>query len=140
MTFEKGHPGGPGRPRGSRSRINLLLDQLAADNVQEILNKVMEAARDGDRKAQDIILRRMWSVPKGRPIDIALPPIKQPADLVPAHAAVVAAMTAQEISPEEATDVTAVLEAQRRAFELVVQEERVEQLETQVRRLKANLA
>ena len=26
--FEKGHPGGPGRPRGSRNFVDLLLDQL----------------------------------------------------------------------------------------------------------------
>jgi hypothetical protein len=139
MTFQKGNPGGPGRPRGSRSKINLLLDQLAADNVQEILGKVMEAARDGDRKAQDMVLKRMWSVPKARPIELDLPPIEEPADLVSAHAAVVAAMTAREIAPEEASEVTAVLEAHRRAFELVEQEKLLEELQTEVRHLKAKI-
>ena len=27
--FEKGHPGGPGRPRGSRNAANVMLDQIA---------------------------------------------------------------------------------------------------------------
>lgn len=139
MPFENGNPGGPGRPRGARSRINLLLDQLAADNVQEILNKVMEAAREGDRKAQDIVLKRLWSVPKGRPIEVDLPPIDQATDLIQAHAAIVAAMAAREITPEEASNVASVLEGQRRAFELLDQEERVDQLEDEVRRLRANL-
>ena len=74
-SFEKGNPGGPGRPRGARSKINLLLDQLAAENAQEILSKVIEAAREGDRKAQDIVLKRLWSVPRDRPIEVDLPPV-----------------------------------------------------------------
>jgi hypothetical protein len=139
MTFEKGNPGGPGRPRGARSKINLLLDQLAAENAQEILGKVIEAAREGDRKAQDIVLKRLWSVPRDRPIEVDLPPIEQPADLVQAHAAVIDAMTACEITAEEASNVASVLEGQRRAFELADQQERVDQLEDEVRRLREKL-
>jgi hypothetical protein len=139
MPFEKGNPGGPGRPRGARSKINLLLDQLAADNAPDILNKVIEAAREGDRKAQDIVLKRLWSVPKGRPIEVDLPPIEQPADLVQAHAAVMDAMAAREITAEEASNVASVLEGQRRAFELLDQQELVEQLESEVRSLKQRL-
>jgi hypothetical protein len=139
MPFEKGNPGGPGRPRGSRSKINLLLDQLAADNGPEILNKVIEAAREGDRKAQDIVLKRLWSVPKGRPIEVDLPPIEQAADLVQAHAAVIDAMAKREITAEEAANVASVLEGQRRAFELLDQQERVEQLEEEMRSLRQRL-
>ncbi len=139
MTFETGNPGGPGRPRGARSKINLLLDQLAADNAPEILNKVIEAAREGDRKAQDIMLKRLWSVPKDRPIEVDLPPIEQAADLVQAHAAVIDAMAAREITAEEASNVASVLEGQRRAFELLDQQERVDQLESEVRRLRQRL-
>jgi len=139
MPFEKGHPGGPGRPRGTRSRINLLLDELAADNAREILAKVVEAAREGDRKAQEIVLKRVWSVPRGRPVEVDLPEIDDPADLVAAHAAVVAAVTAREITAEEASDVTAVLEGQRRAFELLDQQARVEQLDTEVTQMRRNI-
>lgn len=139
MTFEKGNPGGPGRPRGARSKINLLLDQLAAENAQEILSKVIEAAREGDRKAQDIVLKRLWSVPRDRPIEVDLPPIEQPADLVRAHAAVIDAMTAREITAEEASDIASVLEGQRRAFELAEQQERVDQLEDEVRTLRQKM-
>ena len=139
MPFQTGHPGGPGRPRGSRNRINLLLDQLAADNVEEIMGKVIDAARGGDRHARTDVLKRMWTVPKGRPVEVDLPPIEEPADLIKAHAAVVAAVCAGEITVEEASNLGAVLEGQRRAFELAEQEVRVVQLEDQLRRAKAQL-
>ena len=139
MPFEKGHPGGPGRPRGARNRINLLLDQLAADNIEEIMGKLVDAARGDDRQARTDVLKRMWTVPKGRPVEIDLPPIEEPADLVKAHAAVVAAVAAGEITAEEASGLASVLEGQRRAFELAEQEVRVVQLEDQLRRTKAKL-
>jgi len=140
MQFEKGHPGGPGRPPGSRNKINQLLDQLAAGRIEELMTKALDAAGDGNDRTRDMILRRMWSPPKSRPVEIALPAINQPQDLIPAHAAVVAAMAAQEISPAEASEVTSVLEAQRRAFELCEQQQRLEKLVDNYRRLKAKLS
>jgi hypothetical protein len=139
MPFKEGNPGGPGRPRGSRNRINALLDQLAADNIEEIMGKLVDAARGDDRQARTDVLKRMWTVPKGRPVEIHLPPIEEPADLVKAHAAVVAAVCAGEITAEEASGLAAVLEGQRRAFELAEQEVRVVQLEDALRRAKAQL-
>jgi hypothetical protein len=72
-------------------------------------------------------------------VQVALPPIKQPADLISAHAAVAAAIAEQAITPQEAAGLSAVLETHRRAFELVGQEKRVEELEARVRGLKAKL-
>jgi hypothetical protein len=135
----KGNPGGPGRPAGSRNAVNRTLDNLVSDDAESIVRKMIEAAADGDRVAARLVLNRIWSAPKGRPVQVKLPPIKQPADLISAHAAVAAAIAAQEITPQEAAALSAVLETHRRAFELVGQEERVEALETQGRHLRAQL-
>jgi hypothetical protein len=137
--FQKGNPGGPGRPRGSRNAVNLMLDQLAVEGSETVVRKMIEAASDGDRVAARLVLNRIWSAPRGRPVQLALPPIRQPADLVSAHAAVVAAIAAQEITPQDGAALSAVLETHRRAFELIGQENRVEMLEAQVRHLKAKL-
>jgi hypothetical protein len=137
--FEKGNPGGPGRPAGSRNTVNRLLDDLVNDDAEAIVRKMIEAASDGDRVAARLVLNRVWSAPRGRPVQLALPPIRQPADLVAAHAVVVAAIAAQEITPQDGAALSAVLETHRRAFELVGQEKRVEALEAQVRHLKAKL-
>jgi hypothetical protein len=137
--FLKGNPGGPGRPAGSRNTVNRLLDDLVNDDAEAIVRKMIEAASEGDRVAARLVLNRVWSAPRGRPVQLALPPIRQPADLVSAHAAVVAAIAAQEITPQDGAALSAVLETHRRAFELIGQENRVEMLEAQVRHLKAKL-
>ena len=137
--FQKGNPGGPGRPVGSRGATNRLLDQLAAESAEAILRKQIEIAGEGDPRAADQVLKRAWTMPKGRPIELDLPAIEEPADLVRAHAVVVAAMATRIITPEEAASVSAVLEAQRRAFEVVDLAQRVEQLEARVLRYKTEL-
>jgi hypothetical protein len=71
--FEKGHPGGPGRPRGSRNVVNQLLDRMAEGQAETMVAKMIEAASDGDRVAARLVLSRIWSAPKGRPLQVELP-------------------------------------------------------------------
>lgn len=136
--FEKGNPGGPGRPVGSRSAVNLMLDELAHEGAETLMKKVMEAAGEGDRVAARLVLSRIWSPPT-KAVSIDLPEIRTPDDLLAAHAAVVAAITAQKITPQEGAALSSVLESHRRAFELVSQETKVEALETTVRKMRENL-
>jgi hypothetical protein len=131
--------GNPGRPVGSRNTINRVLDQLALDGAETLVKKMIESAAGGDRAAARLVLNRIWSAPRGRSVRIALPPIRQPDDLVAAHAVVVAAIASQEITPQDGAALASVLETHRRAFELVGQEKRVETLEAQLRQLKAKL-
>jgi len=137
--FEKGNPGGPGRPRGSRNAVNAILDQLAVEGAETMVKKMIEAADGGDRVAARLVLSRIWSAPKGRAVAIELPEIHTPADLLAAHAAVVKAIADQTITPQDGAALASVLETHRRAFELVAQEEKVEALEADVRRLKGKL-
>ena len=90
--FEKGNPGGPGRPRGSRNTVNAILDQLAVEGAETMVKKMIEAADGGDRVAARLVLSRIWSAPKGRAVAIELPEIRTPADLLVAHAAVMKAI------------------------------------------------
>ena len=100
---------------------------------------MIEAAGEGDRVAARLVLNRIWSAPKGRSVGIELPPIRKPADLLAAHAKVTEAITAETITPQDGAALSAVLETHRRAFELCAQEERVEKLETELRRLRLSL-
>jgi hypothetical protein len=86
-------------------------------------------ARDGDVAAAEVVLRHAWSVRKGRPLKLALPPIATLADVGAALEAVMSAMAAGEISAEEAGDVSAVIESRRKALESIDLEERVAILE-----------
>jgi hypothetical protein len=137
--YEKGHPGGPGRPRGSRNAVNLLLDRLAVEGAETMVKAMIGAAAEGNYAAARLVLNRIWSAPRERPVEIALPEIRTPADLVAAHGAIATAITAQEITPQDGAALATVLEAHSRAFELLGQEKRVEALETEVRHLRSKL-
>lgn len=136
--FEKGHPGGPGRPRGSRNAVNLLLDRLAEGEAETMARKVMEAASGGNLGAARLVLNRIWSAPKGRPLQLELPDIRTPADLLAAHGAVAVAVSQGNLTPQDGAALSSMLETHRRAFELVSQEKNVEALKREVRTLKAN--
>ena len=65
--FENGHPGGPGRPRGSRNIVNQRLDELAAAGADAMVQKVVDAASNGDLAAARLVLSRIWSAPREHP-------------------------------------------------------------------------
>ena len=90
---------------------------------------VVAAAKGGDMRAADILLRRLWPERKGRPVQMDLPAIMVPSDIVAALGAVAEAVAAGELSPEEGAAVAGILEAQRRAVETVEMEARIAALE-----------
>jgi hypothetical protein len=137
--FEKGNPGGPGRPRGSRNAMNAILDQLAVEGAETMVKAMIAAAGEGDRVAARLVLNRIWSAPKGRAVAIELPEIRTPADLLAAHAAIVKAIADQTITPQDGAALSSVLETHRRAFELVAQEEKIEELSQRARKWKEEL-
>jgi hypothetical protein len=127
--FVAGGPGGPGRPKGARHAALAALDAIGAEAAEQVLRTVVGAARDGDLRAAEVLLRRLWPERKGRPVEVALPEVASAADVVRAHAAVVAAMACGEVTPEEAEAICAVLEVQRKAIETAELEARVAALE-----------
>ncbi len=127
--FALGNCGGPGRPKGSRHRALAALDAIGEAGAAEVLQAVLQAAIGGDLRAASILLDRVWPTRKGRAVEVALPEVASAADLVPALAAVVAAMARGELTPEEARAVAGVLEAQRKAIETAELEARVAAVE-----------
>ena len=127
--FQPGNPGGPGRPEGSRNKASVLLDQIAEQEGQDILRKVLEAAKNGDARSAEIILARIWPVRKGRPVSLSLPAIETAADIVKALGVVAGAVGAGEITADEGAAVAAVLETKRRAVETSELEARISVLE-----------
>jgi len=122
-------PGNPGKPKGTRHRATMMAEKLMADDAESVVRSVIDAAKAGDMVAARLVLERLVPIRKGRPVEIALPPVETPADILAALSAVVGAMAAGDITPEEATTVTAVLEGQRKAVETVEIERRLSALE-----------
>jgi len=127
--FKKGHPGGPGRPNGSRNRASIALDKMAEGEAKEIALKLIEKAKDGDMRAAELVLQRVWPVRRGRPVTLSLPAIETVQDVVTALGLVATAVGAGELTPEEGASVAAVLEIKRKAIETADLEARIAKLE-----------
>jgi hypothetical protein len=79
--------------------------------------------------AHRLLLNKQIPDAKSAPVRVALPPVEKAEDLLPAMAAVVAAMARGEITPDEATAIAGVLESKRKALEMVDLERRLDALE-----------
>jgi hypothetical protein len=107
----------------------LALDAIGAEGAEDVLRSVMVAAKGGDTRAADLILRRLWPERRGRPVQMHLPPIAVPGDIVTALSAVAEHVAAGELLPEEGAAVAGILEAQRRAVETAEMDARITALE-----------
>lgn len=129
--FQSGNAGGPGRPAGSRNRATVMLDKLAEADAREILAKQIELAKEGDQRAADLVMSRVWPVRKGRLVALDLPAIDTATDIVAALGVVAEAVAAGVISPDEGNGVASILETKRRAIETSDLEKRIKALEEQ---------
>ncbi len=127
--FEPGHPGGPGRKEGSRNRATLALDALADGEANEILKKVLEAAKNGDARSQEMVLARVWPPRKSRPVNFTLPPMVKASDLVTGLQAVLDATASGDLTPDEAQVIGGLIEMKRKTIETAEIEERLSRLE-----------
>ena len=129
--FKKGQSGNPsGRPVGARSKRMLALDALAEGEADAVVAAMLEKAKQGDVTAAGLILSRVWGPRKGRPTPIALPAVRTAEGTTAALAAVVAAVSSGELTPDEAQAVAGVLEVQRKAIETQELERRIAALES----------
>jgi hypothetical protein len=98
--FEKGNSG---RPRGSRNKVTVALEQLLEGQAEAVVAKVVEKALEGDRMAMRLVFERLMGSRHQRPLaDLDLPPIKSAADGAAVASAVLAAAASGKITPGEA--------------------------------------
>jgi hypothetical protein len=116
-----------------------MLDQVAEEGVAAIVRKVMAAATEGDVSAARLVLSRAWTAPKGRPLQVDLPMIDTPDDLLTAHAVVAMAVSDGRLTAQEGASLSTMLETHRRAFELVAQERTIDALDSRVREYRDEL-
>ena len=124
--FEKGNPG---RPRGARHKITVLAERLMSDDVEGVVQSVIAAAKDGDMAACRLIFERIVPIRKGRPVVIDLPAATDAQAVAAASAAMLSAVGAGELTPEEGEIYAKLLESRRRTIETAEHEERLAALE-----------
>ena len=128
--FQPGQSGNPdGRPKGARNAATVAAEVLLDGEAEALTRKCVEMAFSGDTVALRLCLERILPARKSRSVSFDLPVVDTAADLVPAFAAVVRAMAAGEIAPDEAVTVAGVLEMKRKAIETVDIERRLAAIE-----------
>ena len=100
-----------------------------AEDAEAVVEAVMDAAKSGDIPAARLVLDRVCPPRKGRAVTIDLPVAEKPEDLVAGQTALVAAMAAGELTPEEAVLLSDVLENRRRSMESLQLEQRIAEME-----------
>ena len=128
--FQKGQSGNPaGYRKGSRHKATLLAEKMLADDQDEILRAVIEAAKAGDPTAMKLCIDRLVPLRKGRPIAFNLPPVETAADVAVAIGELSRAMADGELTVDEASAAASVIELHRRAIDMTDIERRLQKLE-----------
>ncbi|WP_029623603.1 hypothetical protein [Sphingomonas sp. PAMC 26617] len=127
-TFAPGNALG-GRTKGSRHKVTLAIEAMLEGDHEKLTRKAIDMALEGDGPALRLCLDRLAPPRKDAPISMELPAVKSAEDTVAASTAVLAAVSAGEITPDEAGRVMALLTAHRSIIEVGDLERRLAALE-----------
>ncbi len=115
--FVPGQSGNPaGKAPGTRNRATLLRALMAEDEEQVIGRLVIDKAKAGDAVAARFVIGHLYPRPRARTVALELAGGLPAKNVVAAHDAVLTAMFAGEIAPDEAEAMTRVLDARMRAL------------------------
>jgi hypothetical protein len=131
-AFTRGRPfqpGNPGKPRGTRHRVTRAIEELLEGQHEKLTQAAIDKALEGDTTALRLCLDRLAPPRKDAPISFALPPVATVGDVVGASTAVLTAVAAGEVTPDEAGRVMALLSAHRLIVETSDLEGRLAALE-----------
>jgi uncharacterized protein DUF5681 len=125
MQFQKGQSGNPaGRPRGSRNKTTVLMQNLLEGEAEAIARKAIAMAKGGDMAAIRVCMDRLAPARRSAAIACELPPLENRGDAVSAMAAIIAAVAAGDVTPAEAASLARVIDRYMFARSLAEYEDR----------------
>lgn len=103
MTFQPGQSGNPaGRPRGSRNKRTIIVEQLLDDSAGALTTAAIALANGGDPAALRACMDRVAPRLRHRPLDFEMPPLLTLADTPVAINAIAQGLAQGELDREEA--------------------------------------
>lgn len=109
------------------------IDDMLDGEHEAVTRKAIELAKAGDPTVLRLVLDRINPPRKSRTVNLALPVVEKIDDVAAALAAVVEAVAAGEVTPDEGNAVANLLELRRKAIETTELQKRIEVLEARQR-------
>lgn len=127
-TFAPGNSLG-GRTPGSRNKTTVAIEALLEGEHEALTRAAINKALEGDTTALRLCLDRISPARKDSPVTFALPAIRSIEDAVAASSALLAAVAAGEVTPDEAGRVMSLLSSHKQLVETCDLETRLAALE-----------
>jgi hypothetical protein len=131
--WAKGTSGNPsGRPKGSRNKATMMIEQLLEGEAEDLARKAVELAKKGDIQALRLCLERLIPARKERCVQLDLPPAATLQDVAIAFQDVFAAVAEGRIAPGEGLSLATILKNQVQIIEARDLARRLELLESKL--------
>ena len=127
-TFALGNTLG-GRTPGSRNKTTVAVEALLEGEHEALTRAAIDKALDGDTTALRLCLDRIAPPRKDSPVTFEMPAIRSVEDAVAASSAILCAVAAGEVTPDEAGRVMSLLTAHKQLVETCDLESRLAALE-----------
>jgi len=128
--FSRGQSGNPaGKAPGTRNRATILAERLLDGEAEVMVRMIIEKAKKGDSFALRFCLDRIVPPRRDRPVNFSIPDLKSAGDAGKAMAAITSGVASGELTPNEAAELSRVIEAYVKAIETSEIERRLKALE-----------
>ncbi len=132
MPFQAGQSGNPaGRPRGSRNKRTVLLENILHGEGESIMRKLTELANGGELRAIRMCVDRLLPASKAESVACDVPSMKNPMDAVAALSGVFDAVRVGDLTPAEADKVAKLVHTWMNTLGNVTFDRRLRQIEKQ---------
>jgi hypothetical protein len=130
----RGHPfakGNTGRKLGSQNRVTVIASALLESDVEALVRKAVERAKDGDVAMLKFLLGRM--LPRERTIKFDLPEMEFADDAVAALGHIMRAVSEATITPAEGAALASIVKAYTEAIDMADVVKRMDALEAHIK-------
>lgn len=132
--WPKGISGNPtGRPRGSRNKSTLAMEALLEEGAEQLINKAMKMALNGDTAAMRLCLERLLPARRDRLVHLDLSPVGSAREIAGAMSAILMAIADGQITPAEGEMMANILTAQTNVLMAEELEDRLQKVEAQLK-------